>query len=171
MGEQVTEVAPAAETTDAAPDQQAEQPDTTDWKAEARKWEQRAKENRQAAAELEKARKAQMTEAERAIADAEKRGAQTAAQQYAQRLVRSEFTALARGRNPEYDVAAVLDDLNLARYVSEDGEPDGKALAAAVDRLVPAPERNPRPTGNADLGSRGSDRPHDMNALIRSHIR
>lgn len=40
----------------------------TDWKAEARKWEQRAKENAKAADELAELRAAQMTEAEKAAA-------------------------------------------------------------------------------------------------------
>lgn len=40
----------------------------TDWKAEARKWEQRAKENKAAADELEALKAAQMTEAEKAAA-------------------------------------------------------------------------------------------------------
>lgn len=40
----------------------------TDWKAEARKWEQRAKENKAASDELEAIKAAQMTEAEKAAA-------------------------------------------------------------------------------------------------------
>lgn len=43
----------------------------TDWKAEARKWEARAKENKGASDELEKIKKAQMTELEKAQAEAE----------------------------------------------------------------------------------------------------
>ncbi len=135
------------------------------------KYRTRATELDVAAKAAEKARLAAMTDSERAVAEAEKRGAQSAAQQFASRLVRAEFTQLARGRNPGYDAAVVLDDLNLARYVNDDGEPDLKALSAAVERLVPAPERNPRPTGNADLGARDSGRPQDMNALIRSRLR
>lgn len=43
----------------------------TDWKAEARKWEQRAKKSQAAEIELEKLKAAQMTEQEKAIARAE----------------------------------------------------------------------------------------------------
>ncbi len=168
MTEQAVEAAPQQPDTT---DQPAAEQDGTDWQAQARKWEQRAKENRTRLAELEKQQRASMTEHERAVADAEKRGAQSAAQQFSQRLVRAEFSQLARGRNPGYDVAVVLDDLNLARYITDDGEPDIKALTAAVERIVPVPEHNPRPTGNADLGARDSGRPQDMNALIRSRLR
>lgn len=43
----------------------------TDWKAEARKWEQRAKKSQAAEIELEKLKAAQMTEQEKALARAE----------------------------------------------------------------------------------------------------
>lgn len=132
-------------TPDTAPDTAAqpnaetanEPADTTDWKAEARKWEQRAKENKAAAAEVEKARKAAMTESERAVAEAEERGRRAAITTYGERLAKTEFIAEAAKRNPGFDAAAVLDDLNLARYIGEDGEPDSKAIAAAVGRLIP----------------------------------
>ena len=45
--------------------EQTTEPHGTDWKAEARKWEARAKENSAAAIELQKLKEAQMTEAER----------------------------------------------------------------------------------------------------------
>lgn len=46
--------------------QKPEEVDTVDWKAEARKWEERAKKDRGAAAELAKIKEAQKTEAEKA---------------------------------------------------------------------------------------------------------
>jgi hypothetical protein len=93
--------------------------------------------------ELEQHRQASMSEAEKAVAEAEKRGAATATAQMAQRLVRSDFIAAASRINPEYDAAAVLDDLNLAKFVGEDGEPDQAAISKAVERLVP-PAGTPR---------------------------
>jgi hypothetical protein len=124
-----TEVQPAAD--------EAATADSTDWKAEARKWEQRAKENKAAAAEVEKARKAAMSESERAVAEAEERGRMAAVTSYGQRLARTEFIAEAAKRNGGYDATSILDDLNLARYIGEDGEPDSKAIASAVARLIP----------------------------------
>jgi hypothetical protein len=138
MADEPSTVTP--ETDQAAPGEAvepAEQPDGTDWKAEARKWEQRAKENREAAKQLEQQRKAAMTESERAVAEAEERGRTAAVQQYGQRLARTEFIAEAARRNPGFDASQILDDLNLARYIGEDGEPDSKAIAKAVQRLIP----------------------------------
>jgi hypothetical protein len=80
--------------TDAKPAPPAEDPkstDDTDWKAEARKWEQRAKDNKAAAAELEKQRRASMTEAEREKAAAKAEGAAEAVVRFGKRLARTEF--------------------------------------------------------------------------------
>ncbi len=111
--------------------------DKTDWKAEARKWEQRAKENKAAAAEIEKARKAAMSETERAIAEAEERGRMAVRSEYGARLAQTEFRAAAAARNPGYDVGKALGYVDLAKFVGDDGEPDNKAIAAAVADLVP----------------------------------
>lgn len=121
-----------------------EQPeDTTDWKAEARKWEQRAKENNQKANEFEKQRKAAMTDAERAVAEAEERGRTAATTEFGKRLARSQFDAAAGRRNADYDTASTFEWLDLAKFVGDDGEPDTKAITAAVERLVPAPASGP----------------------------
>lgn len=64
---QAAEQAPATGTTPTTP----EETKPTDWKAEARKWESRAKENSAAAAELQKLKESQMTELEKAQARAQ----------------------------------------------------------------------------------------------------
>lgn len=69
------------ETTEAVEVEQVEQaePEKTDWKAEARKWESRAKKNSEAAAELDALKKAQMSETERLQAELAEAKAQAAA--------------------------------------------------------------------------------------------
>lgn len=110
---------------------------------EARKWESRSKENHQAKTELEKQRQASMTEAEKAVAEAEARGRTAAVSEFGQRLARTEFDALAARRNKDFDTAQALEYVDLGKFVGEDGEPDAKAIAAAVERLVPAPADGP----------------------------
>lgn len=140
-----TPAAPAAATTDTGAALLAE---VEKWKTLARKHETRAKDNSDAAkkaeqlqAELEQFRQASMTETEKALAkatsEAEAKGRAEALGQVGQRLVRAEFRALAAGAIPDLD--GVLDDLNLAKFIGSDGEPDGKAIAAAVKRLTPPP--------------------------------
>ena len=95
------------------------------------------------ASELEKVRKSSMSEAEKQVAEAEARGRAAAVTEFGKRLARTEFDALAGRRNPDVDTSAVLEFVDLARFVGDDGEPDSKAIAAAVERLVPAPAGGP----------------------------
>lgn len=122
-------------------------------RAEAAKYRTEAK---TAKAEIDKVRKSSLSEAEQAVLEAEQRGRQSVLTDFGHRLARTEFVAAAARRNPGYDAAGVLDDINLSRYIGDDGEPDSKAISAAVNRLVPeALTASPRPVGDADLGVRG----------------
>jgi hypothetical protein len=171
-----------SEATPEAPVEQAAQPETdakpaaedpkstddTDWKAEARKWEQRAKENREAAKALEKQRQASMTEAERVAAQERAAGAAEAVARFGQRLARTEFDAIAGRRNPEFDTAPVFEFLDLSKFVGEDGEPDVKAIKAAVAKLVPEPPKGPPSyDGGARTAPPGQA---DMNRIMREAL-
>lgn len=166
MSEAATEAAPAQE----QPEQPEETP--TDWQAEAtklreeltkaRKWEERAKENRKAADELERQRQAAMTETERAVAEAEARGRTAATQDFGKRLATSEIRAAAGEAGA--DLTGVFDYLDLSRFVGEDGEPDSKAIKGFVDAL---PKRSVQPAP-LDLGQRGTPAAtQDFNAVLR----
>lgn len=87
--------------------------------------------------EVDEIRKSSMSEAEKAVAEAEARGRASATTEFGTRLAKADFVAAAARRNPGFDAKAVLEDLNLARFVGDDGEPDAKAIEAAVQRLVP----------------------------------
>jgi hypothetical protein len=141
-----------------------------DWKAEAEKWqalarknEERAKSNATAVKELEKVRAAAMTDQEKAVAEAERRGAETAATKAGSRLVRAEFRAAASGRVEKETLAAYLEDVDLTKFLAEDGEPDLKAIEARISRLA-GPERGTDFDGGARRTTSGKA---DMNALIR----
>ncbi len=125
----------------------------------------RLKELEPLAARAKEIEAASQSETERAVSKARQEADQVARSEergkWAQRLAAAQFVALAARRNSEFDAQAVLDDLNLARYVGDDGEPDEKALSGVVERLVPGAAPNPRPTGNADLGPRTNPAPTD----------
>lgn len=110
---------------------------------EARKWESRSKENHQAKTELEKQRQAAMTDAERAVAEAEAKGRTAAATEFGKELAQTQFDALAGRRNPDFDTAKALEYVDLGKFLGEDGRPDMKAITAAVERLVPAATDGP----------------------------
>jgi len=145
----------AVETTEQAP---AAEPKVFDeayvaeLRREAAKYRTEAK---QLKSDIEKARTASLSEAEKAVVEAEQRGRLSVLADFGPKLARTEFVAAAARRNPAYDAAAVLDDLNLGRYIGDDGEPDSKAIAKAVERLVPAPTEQAPRVPSFDGGTRG----------------
>ena len=158
MSESTTE-APEAPETDASAQETPGEPevDTTDWKAEARKWEQRAKDNNSKANEYEKQRKAAMTEAERKEVEAEERGRTAAITEFGKRLATAEIRAAAADAGA--NIAGVFDYLDLSRFVGDDGEPDAKAIKAFVEaqpRLDDNTVRAPRPDRNQGRANTGS---------------
>ena len=121
------------------------------------------KELRAAQVELDKVRKAGLTEQEKAVAEAEARGAQAAAAQHGPRLVRAEFRAAAAGRVDKDALDAYLEDVDLSKFLGDDGEPDAKAIEARIGRLGGTQKRT-----DFDGGARQTaDKPADMNQLIR----
>lgn len=117
------------------------------WKALARKNEDRAKENAVKARELEALKAAQMTETERAVAEAKAAGRAEALSSVGQRLAAAEIRAALTGIVP--DPSAIAEDLDLSRYVDDDGNVDEakvQALAAKYAAFTPKP-------GGPDLGA------------------
>ncbi|WP_157099363.1 hypothetical protein [Microbispora sp. ATCC PTA-5024] len=110
---------------------------------------------------------AQQTELERAVAKAREEGATQGRTEVlstvGQRLVKAEFKAEAAGKVKDLD--AVLEDLNLAKFLTEDGEPDSKAIKAAVARLASVAPAETTPPFNG--GPRRTATTTDMNQLIR----
>jgi hypothetical protein len=173
MSEQVAET-PVEDVEQKAPPQEGEQAPAgktydeayvKELRAEAAKYRSTAK---AAQAEAEQARKAQMSEAERAIAEARSAGAAEAVERFGKRLARTEFDAIAGRRNADFDTAPVFEFLDLGRFLGEDGEPDVKAIKAAVERLVPAPPSGPP---SFDGGPRTSAAVMDPNQFMNKTIR
>lgn len=115
-----------------------------------------------ATAELEKFRAASMTETEKAVAAAKAEGATEAARAAGPRIVRAEFRAAAAGQVDKQALDAYLEDVDLTKFLTDDGEPDLKAIEARIKRLGGG-----RPA-DFDGGARTpAARPADMNSLIR----
>lgn len=126
-------------------EQQQPEVEETDWKAEARKWEQRAKENRSAADELARIREAQKTDAERA-AEALETARNEAAQARAE-LLRYRTAA-------EYGITSAEDiELFLTGTDEETLQRQAKALsertAATSSPRAPRPDPNQGRPGGA----------------------
>ncbi|NGO68238.1 hypothetical protein [Streptomyces boncukensis] len=116
--------------------------DGKDWRAEAEKWqalarkhEQRAKENASAAKERDRLRREGLPEQERKIDEAVAKALAEERSKHGAKLARQAFLAAAKGAIE--NAAEVADDVNLSRYVGDDGEVDEAGLAELVKRLAP----------------------------------
>lgn len=115
----------------------------TDWEAEAKKWEKRAKENKNATEKLAKLEAAAMSEQEKAVAEAKAAGLAEAASTYGSKLAAAELKAAAA--NKGVDLSSIDDLIDSSRFVREDGEVDSDAIKKAVDKLAKTftgPKRN-----------------------------
>jgi len=117
---------------------------------------------RKAEKDLADLRKASMSEQERAIAEAKAAAIAEANRAAAPRLVRAEFRAAAAGQVDKQTLDAYLEDVDLSKFVDDNGEPDTKAIEARIKRLGGGK------SANFDGGTRGgAARPLDMSSLIR----
>lgn len=102
-------------------------------RARAKEADKRAK---AAEAELEKFRKSQMSDQEKAVAQARDEGKAEATSAAAQRLAGAEIKAALAGVVPVEKIAEIIDDTKLEKYIGEDGEPDVAKIAALRDRYA-----------------------------------
>lgn len=146
QGDQQVTPAPAAEA-----QQQATEPPTKDdlgeagkraldTEREARKTAER--ELKALKAQLDKSQREQMGEQERQVADAEARGRATAVQDIGSRWIAAELRALAAEAGAD---AAQTEFWDMRRFATDDGEPNLKAIAEAVDKLPKKTPAQPEP--------------------------
>lgn len=114
--------------------------------------------------DLKKRAASAMTDQERLVAEAEERGKTAALTTAGTRLARAELRAAAAVNHVDKSTLdGFLEYADLGRFVGTDGEPDTKAIEAAVKKLGGG-------SGGADFdgGARSSTaKTTDMNALIR----
>ncbi|AQW55288.1 hypothetical protein ACIQPP_05565 [Streptomyces violaceusniger] len=109
--------------------------DAAKWRALAKKHEARAKANASAAKELAKIRREGMNEADKKVDEAVAAAVAQERVKAGERVARSAFLAAATGRLD--NAKDVADDVNLRRYVDDEGEVDEDGIAELVDRLAP----------------------------------
>ncbi|WP_432164874.1 hypothetical protein [Streptomyces sp. bgisy031] len=124
-----------------------------DWKSHAREWEKRAKENKAAAekgeaalAELEKLRKANLSDQEKAVEEAEARGRTAAAEESAKEVtardakikdLSGQLAVYGRAEKLGAKVAPLLNSRSFYSALSE-LDPDAKGFGDKVDALIKA---------------------------------
>lgn len=111
--------------------------------AEAKKFRLEAKAH---AAELDKLRAAAMSDQDKAVAEAKAEGRTEALREAGTRIVEATIRAGAAGRS--VDVDALLEAVNPAKFLAEDGSVDTAALTAWLNKVAPAAKPVPKvPTG------------------------
>lgn len=128
--------------------------ESADYRTRLRKLEQ----------EAERQRKATMSEAERAVVEAETLGRSSAMQEFGRRLAAAEFRAKAAQANADAD--GFLDLIDVSRFVGDDGEPDSKAIDAAVKRLP----RRVSDAASFDGGARRATPAKDFNSQLHDML-
>lgn len=122
----------------------------TDWKAEARKWETRAKANSKAAEDLEKLKAASMSEQEKAVAKARQEGENAAMVAAGRKLAEAKFeTALAKKGLDLGDAAELIDT---SKFVDDKGDVDEQAIKQAVAKLAKLAPKGPPSSSGGDFG-------------------
>jgi hypothetical protein len=95
---------------------------------------------------LSKIEDANATETEKAIKAAREEARKEALVEATPRLVRSEFKAAAVGRMTGDALNEFLEDLDLSKYIKDDGEVDTDRIAKKIDALAPAKTDEPPKT-------------------------
>lgn len=102
-----------------------------------------------ATAELEKLRKLTMSETEKAIAEARAAARAELMAEVGAERVENAVRAATAGRNVDAD--ALLDGLDRARFLTDDGKPDTQKITEWVDRIAPKGQTPPKPAAK-DIG-------------------
>lgn len=137
--------------------------DGTDWKAEARKWEDRAKANKTAVDELATLKAANMSEQEKAVTEAETRGRTAAAATYGQKLASAEFRAACAAAH--IDLGEAAEYIDVSRFVADDGEVNVTAIKSAVTKFSKLATKGAGRSG-ADLSGGSGDQAHSLDKQI-----
>lgn len=106
--------------------------------------------------ELEQVRTANLTEAEKAIAEAEKRGEANALGRVGLRLVDAELRLAAAGRTLTTDALLTFDR---QKFLNDDGDVDREALTKWVEQNSAAADQPPLRFGDVDQGVRKTTPP------------
>lgn len=157
-----------APTTPPAPEQPAETPapqpqqPETDWKAEAEKWKSHARKH-------EQLWKEKQSDTEKAVKEAEARGRADATKTYAEKIAAAELKAALTGVVP--DPSAVVEDINLARYVTDTGDVNTEAIAAAREKFAAILGSPPQPQApTLHQGRQGQPTPGQLTRADLAHM-
>ena len=122
--------------------------------------------------ELTALQRSALPEQERAVQEAvDKAVAEAVAAErktFGARLTRTTFQAAAAEKGVPLD--AILEDLDLGRFINDDGEPDTKRITATVERFAALAAPKTPERQSFDGGPRQTAAQTDMNSFIRGQL-
>jgi hypothetical protein len=110
-----------------------------------------------------------LTEAQKAIAEARDEAALQVRKEFGVRLTRAEFSTAAA--TAQVDITDLLDDLDLSKFVTDDGEPDSKRISATVSKFaaLKGPAKSDRQSFDGGVRATAKTAPN-MNDFIRNQL-
>lgn len=143
-----------------APEVEAEDTETVDWKAEAEKWkelsrktERQAKANAQAVKELEEIKRSQLSEQELLIEQTRAETRKAVQMEVASKLVDAELKVALNGR--VLDGGAIL-GFDKATFITDDGEVDSEAIKSWADSHSASADAPKPDLGQGNRGTKAS---------------
>lgn len=127
-------------------------------KAEKDKWQNLSRETekkfKDIGKELESFKKKNMDESEMLFHETSQKARSEAISQFGGKLVKAEFKAAAAGRMSETQLNSLLDNVNVSKFMNDDGDIDEKAISDFVDSIVPKVEdvKKPEQKNLFDMG-------------------
>ena len=178
MSEQAPPAEPAEPAAPAATPDEGQEPDTGSdlaaevekWKTHARKHEERAKANSDAAKELAELKKQSMSEQEKAVDQAKAEARAAALAEFGGKVAAAEVRAAAAGRLSTDQINALLENLNVARFLDDSGEVDRSKVDAFIDGIAPKSENGRVPNLGQGVRQPSASAP-DLNSLIHAAVR
>ena len=137
-GTDTTETDTSIDSNGDTPNVSSLQAEVDKWRAQARKHEDRAKANAAAAKELEQVKASSMTEQEKAVAEAVAAARAETLADVGGKIARAEIKAAAAGRLPSASLDVLLDGLNLAAFLNDEGDVDAEKVTTFLDGIAPA---------------------------------
>lgn len=121
------------------------------WKFQSRRHEDRVKaygdispeKARESLSLAEQLRQAALSDQERAVEEAKAEARAAAIAENAPRLVAAEFRAAAAGKLTDAQTQALVEDLDLTKYLTDKGEVDIEKVTKKVDAFAPAAPKTP----------------------------
>lgn len=117
------------------------------------------------ASKLDELEGANASDLEKAVKAAQDETRASVVAEYGQKLAAGILKAELSQRMKPADADALIGDLNLAKYVGDDGNVDDAAIKAVIDRI--APKGQPRDLGQGSRG--GQSKPKSLSEAIGNH--